>query len=50
MGSVPDLGRSPEVGNPLQYSRLENSRDRGALWATVHGHDLVTNTHTDIPL
>ena len=24
-------------GNPLQYSRLENSMDRGAWWATVHG-------------
>ena len=24
-------------GNPLQYSCLENSTDRGAWWATVHG-------------
>ena len=24
-------------GNPLQYSRLENTMDRGAWWATVHG-------------
>ena len=24
-------------GNPLQYSRLENSMDRGAWWATIHG-------------
>ena len=24
-------------GNPLQYSFLENSIDRGAWWATVHG-------------
>ena len=23
--------------NPLQYSCLENSMDRGAWWATVHG-------------
>ena len=23
-------------GNPLQYSYLENSMDRGAWWATVH--------------
>ena len=32
-------GRSPgEVnGNILQYSCLENSMDRGAWWATVHG-------------
>ena len=26
-----------ENGNPLQYSCLENSMDRGAWWATVHG-------------
>ena len=33
------LGGSPGRGNdnPLQYSCLENSRDRGAWWATVHG-------------
>ena len=39
MGSIPDLGRSPEEGNgnPLQYSCLENHMDRGAWWATVHG-------------
>ena len=24
-------------GNPLQYSRLENCRDRGAWWAAVYG-------------
>ena len=38
-GSVPGLGRSPGEGNgnPLQYSCLENSMDRGAWWATVHG-------------
>ena len=30
-------------GNPLQYSCLENSMDRGAWWATVHG---VTKTQT----
>ena len=34
-GSIPGLGRSPGVGNgnPLQYSYLENSVDRGAWWA-----------------
>ena len=34
-GSIPGLGRSPGVGNrnPLQYSCLENSMDRGAWWA-----------------
>ena len=33
------LGRSPRVENrnPLQYSCLENSMDRGAWLATVHG-------------
>ena len=33
------LGRSPGEGNgnPLQYSCLENSMDRGARWAIVHG-------------
>ena len=37
-GSVPGLGRFPggENGNPLQYSCLENSMDRGAQKATVH--------------
>ena len=38
-GLIPGLGRSPGVsdGNPLQYSCLENSMDRGAWWATAHG-------------
>ena len=37
--SIPGSGR-PSVGghgNPLQYSCLEDSMDRGAWWATVHG-------------
>ena len=35
-GSIPGLRRSPagENGNPLQYSCLENSMDRGA-WGTI---------------
>ena len=39
LGSVPGLGRSLGEGNvyPLQYSCLENSMDRGACQATVHG-------------
>jgi len=39
LGSILELGRSPGEGNghPLQYSCLENSMDRGAWWATVHG-------------
>ena len=38
-GSIPGSGRSPEVGNgnSLQYSCVENSMDRGAWWAIVHG-------------
>ena len=45
LGSIPGLGRSPKEGNgyPLQYSCLENSMDRGAWWATVHG---VTKNQT----
>ena len=45
---IPGLGRSPGDGNgnPLHYSCLGNSRDRGAWWVIVHGvprvgHDLV---------
>ena len=39
-----------EMATPLQYSCLENSMDRGAWRATVHGvamswtHDWATNT------
>ena len=38
-GTFPGSGRSPGEGNgnPLQYSSLENSMDRGAWQATVHG-------------
>ena len=38
-GAIPGLGRSPGEGNgnSLQYSCLENSMDRGAWWARVHG-------------
>ena len=38
-GAIPGSGRSPREGNDnlLQYSCLENSMDRGAWWATVHG-------------
>ena len=53
-GSIPGLGRSPEVGNgmPLQYSCLENFMGRVAQQATVHGaaepdktEQLSTHTH-----
>ena len=51
MGLIPGLGRSPGEGhgNPLQYSCLENSMDRRAWQATVHGaivHD-VTKSKSD---
>ena len=47
---VRSLGQEDPVegnGNPLQYSYLENPKDRGAWMATVHGvtrvrHDLAT--------
>jgi len=43
--STPGSGRSPgeENGSPLQYSCLDNSTDRGAWRATVHG---VTESDT----
>ena len=55
MGLIPGLEISPRVrnGNPLQYSCLENSMDRGAWQATVHGvtkswtrMSIQTHTHT----
>ena len=38
-GSIPESGRSCREGNgnPLQYSCLENSMERGAWLAAVHG-------------
>ena len=53
-GLIPELGRSPGVGNgnPFQYSCLESSMDRGSWWAAVHGsqgisHDWACmNTHS----
>ena len=44
-GLVSGSGRSPGEGysNPLQYSCLENSMDRGVRRATVHG---VTKSQT----
>ena len=43
----PGSGKFPGVGNgnPLQYSCLENSMDRGAWQAIVHG---VTNSQTKL--
>ena len=38
LGSIPGFGRSGEEnGSPFQYSCLENSIDRGAWRAIVHG-------------
>ena len=39
VGSIPGSGRSPGGGNghPLQYSYLQNPRDKGAYWAVVRG-------------
>ena len=39
LGSIPGLGSSPGEGNgnPLQYSCLENPKNGGAWYATVHG-------------
>ena len=55
LGSIPGSGKSPgeENGNPLQYSCLENSMDRGAWRAIVHcvakesdTTEQITHTHT----
>ena len=45
-GSSLWLGRSPGAGNsnPLRYSCLENSVDRGALQATVQSHKELDTT------
>ena len=47
MGSIPGSGRSSGEGNgnPLQYSCLENPRDRKAWWASVHG---IANSWTRV--
>ena len=44
-GSIPGSERVPGEGNvnPLQYSCLKNSIDRGAWWVIVHG---VTKSQT----
>ena len=60
-GLIPGLGRSlgGRNGNPLQYSCLENSIDRGAWLVTVHGvaksqtqlsTHIRTHTHTNVLL
>ena len=39
LGLIPGSGRCPREGNgnPFHYSCLENSMDRGAWQASVHG-------------
>ena len=51
--SIPGSGRSlGEINvNPLHYSCLENSMDRGAWQATVHGvteSDMTEHTYTEL--
>ena len=52
VGLIPGLGRSSGGGHdhPLQYACLENPKDRGAWWATVHKvqrvlHDLAQHNN-----
>ena len=47
LGSISESGRSPGEGNhyPLQYSCLENSMDREAWQAIIHG---VTKSWTQL--
>ena len=44
---IPGSGRCPGEGNgnPLHYSCLENFKDRGDWWATIHG---VTRSQTQL--
>ena len=49
MSLIPGSGRSLGVGNgnPLQYSCQENSKDRGAWQAAIHG---VTKSWTQLSI
>ena len=46
-GSIPGSGRASGEGNgnPLQYACLENSMDKEAWWAIIHG---VTKSRTQL--
>ena len=47
LGLIPGSGRSSRGGHgkPLLYSWLENPKNRGAWWVTVHG---VTKSQTQL--
>ena len=49
-GSILGLGRSPGEGsdNPLQYSCLENSMDKGAWQTTIHEVTKELDTTTNV--
>ena len=51
-GSIPGEYPGRGNGNPLQYSYLENSMNRGAWQATVQGiakeSDTIEHTHTHL--
>ena len=52
--TIPGWGRSAGGGNgnPLQYSCLENSMDRGARWAAGHSlkeADTTEHAHAHAP-
>ena len=50
--SIPGSGRCPgrRKGTALQYSCLENPKDRGAWWATVHGVESDTIEHGTVTI
>ena len=50
-GSIPESGKSPGEGNgnPLQYSCLENSMDRGALLFKVLFSNLLLSLGDNAP-
>ena len=49
-GSIPGWGKSPGEGhgNPLWYSCLENSMDRGAWWGLKEGAHGVSKSQTQL--
>ena len=48
LGSIPGLGRSlgEGNGNPIQYSFLENSTDRGAWWGVAKSQTQLNDQHS----